>query len=62
MSSKERFLNFSDLLASDPEPDLFGRLRAAERFGRPLADDGFLAAIKRLTGHLHAAIVVEMDL
>jgi hypothetical protein len=28
--------DFCDLLASDPEPDPFGRLRAAESIGRPL--------------------------
>ena len=39
--SRSASLNFSGLLASDPEPDLFGSLRAAERFGRPLGDDGF---------------------
>jgi hypothetical protein len=36
--------------AGDPESDLFGRLRAAESTGRTLGDDGFLAAIERLTG------------
>ncbi|SRR5258708_24430687 len=47
--SRSASLNFSDLLASDPEPDLFARLRAAARFGRPPGDDGFLAAIERPT-------------
>jgi hypothetical protein len=38
-----RFPRFADLLASEPEVDLFGRLRAAESIGRPLGDDAFLA-------------------
>ena len=47
----DRFPNFADLIASEPEAevDLFGRLRAAESIGRPLGDDGFLARLERLT-------------
>jgi putative transposase len=37
-------------LASEPEADLFDRLRAAESIGRPLGNDRFLARIERLTG------------
>jgi putative transposase len=47
---KDRFPHFADLLASEPEADLFGRLRAAESVGRPLGNDRFLSRIKRLTG------------
>src|SRR5229473_6582859 len=47
---KDRFPRFADLLASEPETDLFERLRAAESIGRPLGDDRFLARIERLTG------------
>jgi len=35
------------LLASEPEADLFARLRAAESIGRPLGSNRFLAAIER---------------
>ena len=47
---KERFPRFADLLESEPEADLFSRLRAAESVGRPLGDDRFLARLERLTG------------
>jgi putative transposase len=47
---RDRFPDFADLLASDPEADLFDRLRAAESIGRPLGGDRFLARIERLTG------------
>jgi putative transposase len=46
---RERFPRFADLLATEPEADLFARLRAAESIGRPLGDDGFLALIERAT-------------
>jgi putative transposase len=44
--------NYGDLLASEPEQDLFGHLRAAESTGRPLGDDRFLSRIERRTGHV----------
>src|SRR3954466_3895169 len=47
---KQRFPDFADLIASEPEADLFDRLRAAESIGRPLGDDRFLARIERRTG------------
>jgi putative transposase len=47
---KDRFPHFTDLLASEPEADLFDKLRAAESIGRPLGNDRFLARIERLTG------------
>jgi putative transposase len=47
---RDRFPNFADLLVSEPEADLFARLRAAESIGRPLGNDRFLAGIERLTG------------
>jgi putative transposase len=45
-----RFPHFADLLASEPETDLFVPLRAAESIGRPLGDDRFLARLERRTG------------
>jgi putative transposase len=45
----DRFPRFADLLDSEPEADLFERLRAAESVGRPLGNDGFLARLERLT-------------
>jgi REP-associated tyrosine transposase len=47
---KDRFPHFADWLASDPENDLFDRLRAAESIGRPLGGDRFLARLERRTG------------
>jgi len=49
---RDRFPRFADLLAAEPEADLFVRLRAAETIGRPLGDDRFLARIERRTGRL----------
>ncbi len=49
---RDRFPHFADLLASEPETDLFERLRAAESIGRPLGDDRFLARLQRLTGRV----------
>ena len=46
---RERYPRFADLLASEPEAELFARLRAAESIGRPLGSDGFLARLERLT-------------
>ena len=46
---RERYPRFADLLASEPEAELFARLRAAESIGRPLGNDGFLARLERLT-------------
>jgi putative transposase len=46
---KERFPRFADLLAGEPEPDLFARLRAAETVGRPLGDGRFIARVEQLT-------------
>jgi putative transposase len=48
---RDRVPRFADLLAIEPEQDLFGRLRAAESIGRPLGDDRFLSRIERRTGH-----------
>ncbi len=47
---KDRFPHFADLLAREPEADLFDQLRAAESIGRPLGDDRFLSRIERRTG------------
>ncbi|MCC8960152.1 hypothetical protein H8B02_44150 [Bradyrhizobium sp. Pear77] len=41
---RERFPDFAGLLASEPEPDLFDRLRSAESIGWPLGDDPFSPA------------------
>lgn len=49
---RERFPRFADLLALEPEVDMFERLRAAESIGRPLGDDRFLARIGRRTGRM----------
>jgi putative transposase len=46
----DRFPRFADLLASEPEANLFARLRAAESIGRPLGNDRFLARPERRTG------------
>jgi putative transposase len=46
---RDRFPELADLLASEPDSDLFASLRAAESIGRPLGDDGFLACLERLT-------------
>jgi putative transposase len=47
---KDRFPRFADLLATEPDPELFERLRAAESIGRPLGSDRFLARLERRTG------------
>jgi putative transposase len=47
---RERFPHFADLLASEPEIDLFPQLRAAESIGRPLGNDRFMARLERATG------------
>jgi putative transposase len=49
---KDRFAKFADLLAEEPEADLFARLRAAESIGRPLGDDRFLSRLERRTGRI----------
>ncbi|WP_426608953.1 transposase [Bradyrhizobium sp. McL0616] len=49
---RDRFPDFGDLLATEPEADLFGALRSAESIGRPLGDDRFLARIERQTGRV----------
>jgi putative transposase len=49
---RDRFPDFADLLAIEPEQDLFTSLRAAESIGRPLGDDRFLARLERRTGRL----------
>jgi hypothetical protein len=40
----------AELLASEPDEDLFERLRSGESIGRPLGGDRFLSRIERLTG------------
>ena len=49
---RDRFPDFADLLATEPEADLFASLRAAESIGRPLGNDRFLARIERRTGRV----------
>src|SRR5882724_11960852 len=46
---RDRFPDFADLLRSEPEADMFERLRAAESVGRPLGDDRFFTRVERLT-------------
>ena len=47
---RDRFPDFADLLASEPETDMFARLRAAESIGRPLGNKRFVGRLERLTG------------
>lgn len=49
---RDRFPDFADLLACEPEADLFDSLRAAESIGRPLGDDRFLSRLERKTGRV----------
>jgi len=49
---RDRFPSFAELLASEPEADLFDRLRTAESIGRPLGDDRFFTRLQRLTGRV----------
>jgi putative transposase len=49
---KDRFPDFAGLIASQPEADLFGSLRAAESIGRPLGNARFLDRIERRTGRV----------
>jgi len=49
---RDRFPDFADLLASEPETNLFAALRAAESIGRPLGDDRFLVRIEKRTGRV----------
>lgn len=49
---RNRFLEFGDLLATEPEADLFDALRSAESIGRPLGGNRFLARIERQTGRV----------
>src|SRR5260370_857664 len=46
---RDRFPDFADLLESEPEVEMFDRLRAAESIGRPLGGDRFLARLERVT-------------
>jgi len=49
---RDRFPDFADLLACEPEADLFDSLREAESIGRPLGDGRFLARLERKTGRV----------
>jgi putative transposase len=49
---RDRFPDFADLLASEPEAGSFDSLRAAESIGRPLGDDRFLARLERKMGRV----------
>jgi len=49
---RDRFPELADLLASEPDSDLFASLRAAESIGRPLGDDRFLARLERRIGRV----------
>lgn len=49
---RDRFPEFGDLLATEPEADLFDALRSAESIGRPLGDNRFLTRIERQTGRV----------
>ncbi|MFK4498833.1 hypothetical protein ABIF86_003124 [Bradyrhizobium japonicum] len=45
--TRDRSPDFTGLLATELEADLFGALRSAESIGRPLGDDRFLTRIER---------------
>jgi putative transposase len=45
--ARERFPDFAQLIAVEPDAAAFARLRAAESVGRPLGDDRFLARLER---------------
>jgi putative transposase len=47
---RDRFQSFGGLLATETDPEMFERLRAAESIGRPLGNDRFLARLERLSG------------
>ncbi|QQO21021.1 transposase [Bradyrhizobium diazoefficiens] len=49
---RDRFPRFADLLATEPEADLFDALRSAESIGRPLGDNRFFVRIERQTGRV----------
>ena len=49
---RDRFPAFADLLATEPETELFDALRSAESIGRPLGDNRFLARVERQTGRV----------
>jgi putative transposase len=49
---RKMIADFAGLLASDPEDDLFDRLRASESIGRPLGSERFLARLERQTGRV----------
>jgi putative transposase len=49
---QDRFPDFADLLACEPEADLFAALRAAESIGRPLGDERFLTRLERKMGRV----------
>jgi putative transposase len=40
---------FAELIAAGPDEAAFARLRRAERIGRPLGDDAFIARLEGLT-------------
>lgn len=46
---RDRFPRFADLLAEEPDAEMFAHLRAAESIGRPLGGDSFLARVERMT-------------
>ncbi|WP_431203088.1 hypothetical protein ACQ86E_30315 [Bradyrhizobium betae] len=49
---RDRFPDFADVLATEPDEDLFDALRSAESIGRQLGDGRFLARIERQTGRI----------
>jgi putative transposase len=46
----ERYPRFADLIGAEPDAAAVARLRRAETIGRPLGDEGFLAALEARTG------------
>jgi putative transposase len=49
---RDRFPDFADVLACEPEANLFAALRAAESIGRPLGDERFLTRLERKIGRV----------
>ena len=49
---RDRFPDFANLLACEPEADLFAALRAAESIGRPLGGERFLTRLERKMGRV----------
>ncbi len=45
----QRYPDFAEFIATDPDPKTLDRLRQAESIGRPLGDDAFIERLEALT-------------